>query len=65
MPHCDSIKSYRTVTIQFHTFALGGLSSNDFVMAAKTDRVPVEYSPKWLREHPEIRAGRAEEASSA
>ena len=35
--------------IVLSTHATGGLSINDFIMAAKIDAVPVEYSPKWLK----------------
>jgi hypothetical protein len=30
----------------------GGLTELDFIMAAKFDRVEVDYSPKWKKEHP-------------
>ena len=33
---------YRNVTIEFSTHDLGGLSENDFIMAAKIDRMPIE-----------------------
>lgn len=33
---------YRNVTIELWTHALGGLSENDFILAAKIDRLPVE-----------------------
>ena len=39
--------------VDLSTHAIGGLSKNDFVVAAKIDAVPTEYSPKWLREHKE------------
>jgi 4a-hydroxytetrahydrobiopterin dehydratase len=32
---------YRNVTIEIWTHALGGLSENDFILAAKIDRLPV------------------------
>jgi 4a-hydroxytetrahydrobiopterin dehydratase len=32
---------YRNVTIELSTHAIGGLSENDFILAAKIDRVPV------------------------
>jgi len=31
------------------THAAGGLSMQDFIMAARIDALPVEYSPKWLK----------------
>jgi 4a-hydroxytetrahydrobiopterin dehydratase len=33
---------YRNVTIEIWTHALGGLSENDFILAAKIDALPVE-----------------------
>ena len=30
---------------------VGGLTRPDVILAAKLDAVPVEYSPKWLREN--------------
>ena len=33
---------YRNVTIEIWTHALGGLSENDFILAAKIDTLPVE-----------------------
>jgi 4a-hydroxytetrahydrobiopterin dehydratase len=36
------LTGYRNVAIELSTHALGGLSENDFILAAKIDRVPVE-----------------------
>jgi len=33
---------YRNVTIEIWTHAIGGLSENDFILAAKIDQLPVE-----------------------
>ncbi len=33
---------YRNVTVEIWTHALGGLSENDFILAAKIDQLPVE-----------------------
>ena len=33
---------YRNVAIEIWTHAVGGLTENDFILAAKIDRVPVE-----------------------
>lgn len=33
---------YRNVTIEIWTHAIGGLSENDFILAAKIDELPVE-----------------------
>jgi 4a-hydroxytetrahydrobiopterin dehydratase len=36
------LTGYRNVAIELTTHALGGLSENDFILAAKIDRLPVE-----------------------
>lgn len=36
------IEGYRNVSIELWTHAIGGLSENDFILAAKIDEVPVE-----------------------
>jgi len=36
------LTGYRTVTIELWTHAVGGLTENDFILAAKIDQVPVE-----------------------
>ena len=36
------IEGYRNVSIEIWTHAIGGLSENDFVLAAKIDQIPVE-----------------------
>jgi 4a-hydroxytetrahydrobiopterin dehydratase len=36
------LESYRKVAIELWTHAIGGLSENDFILAAKIDKVPVE-----------------------
>lgn len=30
-----------------------GVTRNDIIEAKLLDQLPVEYSPKWLKEHPE------------
>ncbi len=35
------LESYRNVGIELWTHAIGGLSENDFILAAKIDRLPV------------------------
>ena len=37
--------------------ACAGLHKNDFVLAAKFDTIPITYSPKFLKENPQITAG--------
>ena len=36
------IEGYRNVSVEIWTHAIGGLSENDFILAAKIDQVPVE-----------------------
>ena len=36
------IEGYRNVSIELWTHAIGGLSENDFILAAKIDRLPVQ-----------------------
>lgn len=52
-----SITNWNQVTITLTTFSLQGLDINDFIVAAKSDLIPVDYSPKWLKENPFVKAG--------
>ena len=36
------IEGYRNVWVELWTHAIGGLSENDFILAAKIDRLPIE-----------------------
>lgn len=36
------LESYRNVWIELWTHAIGGLSENDFILAAKIDTIPIE-----------------------
>jgi 4a-hydroxytetrahydrobiopterin dehydratase len=36
------LTGYRNVAIEMSTHAIGGLSENDFILAAKIDELPVE-----------------------
>jgi 4a-hydroxytetrahydrobiopterin dehydratase len=36
------LESYRNLSIELWTHAIGGLSENDFILAAKIDRLPIE-----------------------
>ncbi len=36
------LEGYRRVWIELSTHSIGGLSENDFILAAKIDRLPVE-----------------------
>jgi 4a-hydroxytetrahydrobiopterin dehydratase len=40
------IEGYRNVSIELWTHAIGGLSENDFILAAKIDQIPVEIKRK-------------------
>jgi 4a-hydroxytetrahydrobiopterin dehydratase len=55
--------NYRELKIIVATHTLGGLTENDFVLAALLDEIPVDYSPKWLRAHPKAQST-AKQASS-
>ena len=46
------ITGYRNVTVEIYTHSLGGLTQNDFDLAAALDLVPVGYFSKWLKENP-------------
>jgi 4a-hydroxytetrahydrobiopterin dehydratase len=36
------LSGYRNVSIELWTHAIGGLSENDFILAAKIDRLPID-----------------------
>ncbi|MGH7192682.1 MAG: 4a-hydroxytetrahydrobiopterin dehydratase [Candidatus Saccharimonadales bacterium] len=36
------LEGYRKLSIELWTHAIGGLSENDFILAAKIDRLPIE-----------------------
>jgi 4a-hydroxytetrahydrobiopterin dehydratase len=40
------LTGYRNVAVELSTHALGGLSENDFILAAKIDQIPVELKKK-------------------
>lgn len=40
------LEGYRNVAIELWTHAIGGLSENDFILAAKIDRIPIELKKK-------------------
>ena len=42
------LTSYRNVMLVCSTHAVKGLALPDFILASKIDRLPVDYSPKWL-----------------
>eukprot|EP00752_Nemacystus_decipiens_P003055 g2832.t1 len=53
------LTQYRNVEIRLQTHSMGGVTQNDIEEARMFDQVPVTYSPKWLREHPEASAAKA------
>jgi 4a-hydroxytetrahydrobiopterin dehydratase len=40
------LEGYRNVSIELYTHAIGGLSENDFILAAKIDQLPVALKAK-------------------
>lgn len=36
------LEGYRSVSIEIYTHAIGGLSENDFILAAKIDKLPIQ-----------------------
>jgi 4a-hydroxytetrahydrobiopterin dehydratase len=48
------LTNYRNVEIVLHTHKLKGVTENDIALATALDeKVKIDYSPKWLREHSE------------
>ena len=42
-PHPDlHLEGYRTLSIEIYTHAIGGLSENDFILAAKIEELPIQ-----------------------
>jgi 4a-hydroxytetrahydrobiopterin dehydratase len=52
------LEGYRHVWIELWTHAIGGLSENDFIMAAKIDRLPVQLREAAIRDGDGAVAGR-------
>ena len=46
------VTGYRNVAVELYTHSVGGLTDNDFIVAAELDGVKVDYSPKWLEANP-------------
>lgn len=38
------LEGYRNVSVEMWTHAIGGLSENDFILAAKIDRLPIQLA---------------------
>lgn len=48
------LTNYREVGVDVWTHKLGGVTENDLILAQKLDaQVQVDYSPRWLKAHPE------------
>lgn len=47
------LTNYRNVEIRIFTHAVNGLTVDDFKLASALDAISIDYSPKWLKEHPE------------
>lgn len=48
------LTNYREVQVDIWTHKVGGTTENDLLLAKMiNEEVKIEYSPKWLREHPE------------
>ena len=54
------LTGYRNVEIVLYTHSLGGITANDLALAREMDAIPVEYSPKWLKSHPEASSSNGE-----
>jgi 4a-hydroxytetrahydrobiopterin dehydratase len=51
------LTDYRDVEVVLWTHKLNGITESDITLAEMLDKeVTVDYSPKWLREHPEAQA---------
>jgi pterin-4a-carbinolamine dehydratase len=50
------LTSYREVEVELYTHSVGGVTRNDILLAQMIEKeIQVEYSPKWLKEHPEAK----------
>ncbi len=48
------ITGYRNVEIVLYTHSLGGITSNDILLAKMLDaEIKIEYSSLWLKNHPD------------
>mmetsp|Transcript_13152 Transcript_13152/g.25480 ORF Transcript_13152/g.25480 Transcript_13152/m.25480 type:complete len:143 (+) Transcript_13152:413-841(+) len=51
------LTNYREVEIMLQTHSRKGLTAVDFDLARNVDKIAIDYSPKFLRENPNITAG--------
>lgn len=50
------LTSYREVEVELYTHSVGGVTRNDILLAQMIEKeIQIEYSPKWLKEHPEAK----------
>lgn len=47
------LTNYRNVEVVIYTHKLNGVTEADLALAEMLDQVKVNYSPKWLKEHPQ------------
>ena len=55
-PHTVHVPMYQ-VDVVVYTHSIASMSLDDCILAAHLDRIPINYSPKFIKEHPEITAG--------
>ena len=47
------LTNYRNIKIVLKTHSVNALTNFDFALAKGLDEISIDYSPKWLKEHPE------------
>ena len=59
------LTNYREVLVEIWTHKVGGVTENDLTLAQKMDaQVQIEYSPKWLKGHPQAASTAKSEPST-
>ena len=60
------LTNYREVAVEIWTHKLNGVTENDLTLAAQLDAQVrnIEYSPKWLKGHPEAASTAKEETKT-
>lgn len=48
-----SLAKYRVIEITIFTHSLTALTQLDFKLATEIEKIPVDYSPKWLVDNPQ------------
>jgi 4a-hydroxytetrahydrobiopterin dehydratase len=49
-----SLTRYRDIEVTIFTHSLGAITQLDLALAKQLDSIAVDYSPKWLLEHPRV-----------